>query len=220
MTPHPRRSLRRQRLLALLLGALLAGAPEPLATQGRRKGVPGRKDGTAEVDRYDDVFRKYSKRFFGPAYDWRVFKAQGMAESNLDPSAKSHVGARGIMQLMPSTFAEVRSKNPDVGTVIDDPEFNIAAGIMYDARLWNLWDDHEVEAERRAFTFASYNAGRRTILNAQAEARKRKLDPFAWRSIESVAPRVKRWRHEETLGYIRRIRENLARMDAKGRVGK
>src|SRR5688572_4926453 len=86
------------------------------------------------TDRYDDTFRKYSKRFFGPAFDWRLFKAQGMAESNLDPQARSWVGARGIMQLMSSTYKEVQSRNPDLGE-INDPEWNIAAGISYNRQL-------------------------------------------------------------------------------------
>ena len=92
----------------------------------------------AVTDRYDDTFRKYSKRFFGVGFDWRIFKAQGMAESNLDMNAKSSVGAQGIMQLMPSTFQEIRSKNPEI-KAINHPEWNIAAGIYYDHQLWKQW---------------------------------------------------------------------------------
>ena len=55
------------------------------------------------TERYDATFRKYTKRFFGVGFDWRLFKAQGMTESNLDPASVSWVGAKGIMQLMPST---------------------------------------------------------------------------------------------------------------------
>ena len=36
--------------------------------------------GQRDADRYDQTFRKYSKRYFGVGYDWRVFKAQAMAE--------------------------------------------------------------------------------------------------------------------------------------------
>jgi len=170
-----------------------------------------------DVDRYDDTFRKYSKRYFGPGFDWRHFKAQGLAESNLDPNAQSWVGARGIMQLMPSTYQEVRTKNPSMAN-IDDPEWNIAAGIYYDRKLWRLWESDSVESDRLPFMFASYNAGRLTILRAQDTARTHALDHRTWKSIESVAPRLRRWRHTETLDYVRRIEANHAKLDDRGRT--
>jgi len=170
-----------------------------------------------DADRYDETFRKYSKRYFGPGFDWRHFKAQGLAESNLDPNAQSWVGARGIMQLMPSTYNEVRTKNPAIKH-IDDPEWNIAAGIYYDRQLWRRWETDSVESDRLHFTFASYNAGRLTILRAQDTARTHALDHRTWKNIETVAPRMKRWRHTETLDYVRRIEANHARLDERGRV--
>ena len=98
-------------------------------------------------ERYDPVFRKYTKRYFGPAFDWKYFKAQGFAESGLDSSAKSWVGARGVMQLMPSTYREIASKRPDFGT-IDQPEWNIAAGILHDRDL--LFDPRDLDRGERA----------------------------------------------------------------------
>ena len=168
-------------------------------------------------DRYDHVFRKYTKRFFGPGYDWRIFKAQAMTESNLDPAAQSRVGARGIMQLMPTTFKEVQSKNPEVLS-IDDAEWNIAAGVLYDRQLWRQLTDHSQIDERRRFMFASYNAGRGTVRRAQGVAEQKALDPLVWPSIEAVAPDVPNWRHEETLQYVSRIEQNVGRMDKAGRV--
>jgi soluble lytic murein transglycosylase-like protein len=157
------------------------------------------------------VFRKYSKRFFGVAYDWHVFKAQAIAESNLDPGVKSKVGARGLMQLMPSTFAEVQTKNPELSS-LDDPEWNVAAGIYYDRMLWRLWDEHPTLEDRRDFMLGSYNAGRSTLIRAQFAARARTLDHRCWESIVQVAPEVKGWRYRETLEYVSRIRANLARL--------
>jgi membrane-bound lytic murein transglycosylase MltF len=169
------------------------------------------------TERYDPTFKKYTKRFFGVGFDWRLFKAQGMTESNLNPAASSWVGARGIMQLMPSTFLEIQTKNP-AWSSIDDVEWNIAAGIFHDRRLWRQWKDSVDTEDHRYFMFGSYNAGRVPILRAQGAARLRALDPRYWASIELVAPEVRGWRHQETLGYVRRIRDNLARLDDRGRV--
>ena len=51
-------------------------------------------------------------------------------------------------------------------------------------------------------------------------AEQKALDPLLWPSIETVAPDVPKWRHEETLTYVKRIEQSLARMDAGGRVVK
>ena len=192
----------------MILVLLVAGEVE-----GQRK--PSRKASRKAAD-YDDTFRKYSKRYFGPGFDWRLFKAQGMAESNLDPKAKSGVGARGVMQLMPSTFRSIQSENEELKE-IDDPEMNIAAGVFYDRKLWLLWEKDSVDGHRKEFMLASYNAGRRTILRAQTHARGSGLDPRVWPDIAKVAPAVPRWRHRETLDYITRITGHLEAMEAKAR---
>ena len=153
--------------------------------------------------RYDGTFRKYTKRYFGPDFDWKYFKAQGFAESGLDANAKSWVGARGVMQLMPSTYHDIASHRRDFGS-IDQPEWNIAAGIMHDRYLWDLWKDGIADDERHQFMFASYNAGEGTITRAAAVARA-KLGQTDWPNVERVAPSVRRWRYTETLGYVHRI---------------
>jgi len=171
------------------------------------------------TDRFDDTFRKYSQRFFGPGYDWRLFKAQAMAESNIDMNAKSWVGARGIMQLMPSTFREVKSRIPEIGA-IDKPEWNIAAGVYYDRQLYLQWLNQQGDLDSGPFMMASYNAGRGTLLRAQGIAKRRVLDPSQWLNITTIAPEVPRWRYEETLTYVGRIQNNIGRMDDEGRVVK
>ena len=97
-----------------------------------------RRESKRVSERYDPIFRKYTKRYFGVGTDWHWFKAQGMAESDLTPTARSRVGARGIMQLMPSTYGMIKSALPRFGA-IDDPEWNIAAGILHDRDLWTVW---------------------------------------------------------------------------------
>ena len=195
----------------IALGLLLVVA----VPVGAQRVVPGRP--TRDNTRYDDLFRKYSKRFFGVGYDWRYFKAQGMAESNLDSAARSYVGARGIMQLMPSTFAEIQSRRTEFES-IDHVEWNIAAGILHDRYLWQRWKELGVDDERRRFMFGSYNAGEGPILRARGMARQRELDAHTWSSIEQVAPDVRRWRYRETLGYVRKIQRNHRQLTDRERA--
>ena len=217
-------------LLALALGApvaVRAQAPAPaptgvaaLAAAGRRA-LAGAASVLSRLDaadnerlrrkqdaKYDPIFRAYSKRYFGPDFDYTWFVAQSYAESQWNPRARSRVGARGMMQLMPSTFREIQSVRPEFRS-IDDPRWNIAAGIMHDRYLFTLWPatgpDAIRESDRWAFAFASYNAGEGTIGRARRTARAAQLDPATWSSLERVAPTVERWRYPETVGYVHRI---------------
>jgi len=90
------------------------------------------------TNKYDGYFKKYTKRYFGPGFEWRWFKAQGIAESNLNNEAESWVNARGIMQIIPKTFHEIKKKKPSFVDV-NEPRWNIAAGIYYDYQLYQKW---------------------------------------------------------------------------------
>jgi membrane-bound lytic murein transglycosylase MltF len=168
-------------------------------------------------DRYDEVFRKYSKRFFGVGFDWRYFKAQGLAESGLDPQARSPVGARGIMQLMPGTYAMIKKARSESFGDITDPEWNIAAGVLYNRDLWHFYSAHPVD-ERLRFMFGSYNAGPGTIRRAKSLARQKQLDDKTWKNIEQIAPEVRRWRYKETIPYVRKIEKNHRTLEEASRT--
>lgn len=201
-------------LLVTLLGvvtqtASAQDAPVKKAASALERAAQARADKKIS-EKYDPVFKKYTKRYFGPAFDWKYFKAQGFAESGLKATAKSWVGARGVMQLMPSTYQEIASHRPEFGT-IDQPEWNIAAGIMHDRYLWDLWRDSITDDDRHRFMFASYNAGEGTINRALGVART-KARSTAWTNVEQIAPTVGRWRYLETLGYVRRIDSTYAKL--------
>lgn len=115
------------------------------------------------------------------------------------------------MQLMPATYRAIQSRRPEFGA-IDDPEWNIAAGIMHDRYLWRLWDGKVSQEERFAFMFASYNAGEGTIGRAADSARVVAGGPRAWLHVEQIAPKVPRWRYRETLGYVRKINTDYTRL--------
>jgi len=159
-----------------------------------------------KIVRYDRHFSKYSKRFFGPGFDWHHFKAQAIAESELKPDAKSKSGATGIMQIMPKTFAEITRKNPGIRNRRSDPRWNIAAGIYYDRMLWKFWKEKRPYRDRLDFMFGSYNAGKGNILKAQKAAKKKGLNPNRWGSVKVVLPEITGKRSRETIGYVQKVR--------------
>ena len=205
------------RLAALAFALPAAGAQQPPTPAPATQAAPAlgaldrataRRNARHDNTRYDAFFRKYAKRYFGIGFDWKYFKAQGMAESELSATAQSNAGARGVMQLMPSTFQDIQTQRPEFQS-IDDPEWNIAAGIMHDRYLWKLWEPVGPDSDRTKFMFGSYNAGEGTITRASNAARAQQLDEMRWPSIEIVAPQVRRWRYRETLEYVRKIDENF-----------
>jgi membrane-bound lytic murein transglycosylase MltF len=157
------------------------------------------------VVKYDKYFSKYSKRYFGPNFDWRHFKAQAIAESHLKATATSRVGAVGVMQIMPRTFEEIVHKNPSIKGTREQPKWNISAGIFYDRKLWKLWKAERSFKDRLAFMFGSYNAGSRNILRAQKIAEASGMNPNLWGSIEPALPEITGDRSRETIGYIKKI---------------
>jgi len=73
------------------------------------------------------------------------------AESAFDPYAVSSAGARGLMQLMPGTAAEMQV------TDLFDPEQNIAGGTQYLSKLMDAFDNNI------DYALAPYNAGPGTV---------------------------------------------------------
>jgi membrane-bound lytic murein transglycosylase F len=175
-----------RRFLPLLLGILCLGASASV------KDVS--VDSPHWTTQYDPFFRKYAKRYFGPHFDWRWFKAQGIAESRLSPEVRSAAGAVGIMQILPSTFKEIKAINPAFKK-IDEPKWNIAAGIYYDRHLYRKWKNPMPERERLFLALAGYNAGYGGVLKAYKRTRKEKPD---WKDIEPRLPL-------ETRNYVGRI---------------
>ena len=152
------------------------------------------------TDKYDRHFRKYSKHYFGPLLDWRWFKAQGIAESGLNPKARSKSGAVGIMQILPSTFEYMRKKNPSLIS-LEDPKWNIAAGIYYDRYLYDKWKGEPLDpGERLYFAFGAYNAGHSRVRRAYNKVLKKLGKVERWEQVDDYLP-------GQTRHYVRRIRK-------------
>ena len=161
--------------------------------------------------KFDRYFSKYSKRYFGAGFDWRYFKAQAIqgagAESGLQVDARSRVGAIGLMQVMPRTFKDIRQRNPEIKGGLDQPRWNIAAGVWYDRQNFVLWRELRPLIDKLKFMFASYNAGRGNVLRAQRLALADGLDGRLWSSIQDRLPAVTGRHSRETLRYVDRIFE-------------
>jgi hypothetical protein len=84
--------------------------------------------------------------------DW--IEAQIWQESGGNPQAESHVGARGLMQLMPGTATELG--------VTDswDPRQNITGGVTYLRKQFDQLGEVPNVDQRLMWAFASYNGGR------------------------------------------------------------
>jgi membrane-bound lytic murein transglycosylase MltF len=142
------------------------------------------------------MFKTYGDRY---DVDYLLMAAQGYQESGLDQSAKSSVGAIGVMQLMPET-----GKEQGVGD-IHEVEPNIHAGVKYFHFMMDTFykDDPMDRLNKGLMTLASYNAGPGRIRQLRAETARRGLDPNVWfGNVERVvSERIGR----ETVTYVSNI---------------
>ena len=105
-------------------------------------------------DRYDSLFGYYASKV---GLDWRMLKAQCITESNLNPNAISPVGAKGLAQFMPPTFAEWWDKTWGLKGIPkgdpSNPEISISLQAAYMRALMDAFKD-----DYRA-ALAAYNWG-------------------------------------------------------------
>jgi len=121
------------------------------------------------------LFRTYGEQY---DFDWLMLASFAFQESGFDQSARSHVGAVGVMQILPSTAADKAVGISD----IHELENNVHAGTKYLARLRDHYfsDESMLETERMLFTMAGYNAGPNRINRLRRVAAARGLDPDIW----------------------------------------
>ncbi len=124
-----------------------------------------------QISPYDKLVRKYAARY---GFDWRLVTAQMYQESRFDPQARSHVGASGLMQLMPRTAKAMGIDDPV------DPDSGIRGGIKYLDWLRDRFDVELPIPERNWFTLAAYNAGVGHVHDARRLAGQLGLDPDRW----------------------------------------
>ena len=135
-----------------------------------------------KLNRFLPLFRKYGEQY---GFDELALAAQAYQESELDHSRKSHAGAVGIMQLLPTTVADKNVGIPDISKVED----NIHAGAKYLAFLRDRYfgGDEISPFDRMAFSWAAYNAGPARVRKLRKEAESMGLDPNVWFNNVEVA---------------------------------
>ena len=113
-------------------------------------------------------------------------------ESAMDIQARSPVGARGLMQIMPTT-AQYTAKKYDINYAgaeeLYDVGKNIEIGSHYLKGLLNQYDDN------RIFAFAAYNAGPNRV-RSWRERSNENIDVFSF--IEAIP-------FKETRGYVQNV---------------
>lgn len=146
--------------------------------------------------RYDSLFQYYG---FLAGVDWRLLKAQALAESGLNPDAKSRVGALGLAQFMPATWAELVMRKGWIApqTLVDprDPEDAIRAQSVYMA--WLLKETGNVE-----LALASYNWGVGRVRRAYLD------HGLTWGMVPGIP--------KETLEYVNKVIHEWQRMVRDG----
>ena len=121
-------------------------------------------------------------------------------ESEFDPAAVSHAGARGLMQLMPATAQRTanRFKIPLViNDLTKDAALNARIGAAHLGELLAEYKGSYI------LSFAAYNAGGRRVkewMTAYGDPRDPAIDPVDW---------IERIPITETRHYVQKILENL-----------
>ncbi len=146
-----------------------------------------------------ELFRQQGEKY---DFDYLMLIAQGYQESMLDQQARSHVGAVGIMQLLPATAAD---PNINITGIDKDAAKNIEAGAKYLRLLTDKYLDDEglTEVNRTLMAFAAYNAGPGNLRKFRRLAEKSGDDPDIWfQNVEYAAARII---GQETVKYVANI---------------
>jgi membrane-bound lytic murein transglycosylase MltF len=152
----------------------------------------------AKFNSYVQYFKKYSDEY---TFDYLMMEAQGYQESLLDQDMKSHVGAVGVMQVMPKLAAA----NPINIANVNDADGNIHAGVKMMRHIADTYfSDPGIDPlNKTLFTFAAYNAGPNRIVRLRNKAKEDGLDPNKW--FGNVELEVAKSVGQETVTYVSNI---------------
>jgi soluble lytic murein transglycosylase-like protein len=136
----------------------------------RRRG-PGARAGAWRIESrtFDPIIADVATRY---QVDRTLVKAVIKAESGFQPQAVSPKGARGLMQLMPTTASMHGVRN------IHEPSENIEGGVQHLRMLLDRYKDNVVLA------LAAYNAGEGAVDHHRGIPPFRETRDYVWRVLQ------------------------------------
>lgn len=140
-----------------------------------------------------------------PSADWTMVHAISRQESQFAMNAISHAGARGLMQLMPSTAREqarIAGLDYDPQALTTDAGYNLTLGGGYFGRMMDYYGGSYPLA------VAAYNAGAGNVnkwLRLNGDPRTGAVDWVEW--VEKIPI-------SETRNYVQRVLENAVVYEA------
>lgn len=155
-----------------------------------------------ELARFAALVGLFEKHAGTYDFDYLMLMAQGFQESQLNQEARSHRGAVGVMQLLPSTAADPSVAIEEIDKSADR---NIEAGSKYMRLLADKYlnDPELTPLNRTLMTFAAYNAGPGNLRKFRRLAEKSGLDKNVWfGNVEHAAARLV---GRETVDYVGNI---------------
>lgn len=128
------------------------------------------------ISKYDHLFMKYCHII---GWDWKLLAALCYQESAFDTYATSWAGAKGLMQIMPTTANIYGVSRKE----LVNPEINIKTSALYLKKLNSHFSNIRNNQERIKFILASYNGGVNHIKDAMNLAKKYKKNPYVWNNV-------------------------------------
>lgn len=146
-----------------------------------------------------------------------MYMAQFRQESHCKPDAESHVGARGVGQIMPATHKEIEKKWDQGPFDAWDAGMNIQASLWYDnkyiRRMWN--PKYRTFCSRVMLMYSGYNSGNGWWLKAQKLCIKETgRDCNDYYDMAQFFPIVNPIGAEENLHYVKRISQNWLKIQS------
>ena len=127
---------------------------------------------------YDRLIQRYADEY---GVEFALVKAIMQAESAFNPYAVSHKGARGLMQMMPSTAGRYGVQD------IYNPRENIRAAVQHLKYLFDTFD------HRPVLVIAAYNAGENAV------KQHRGIPPYE--ETENYVKKVLQYKRQYTPNY-------------------